>query len=283
MKTIQTIEQIRAEVRALRRRGQTIGFVPTMGALHQGHESLLQAASAQCDAVVVSIFVNPSQFGPGEDYDKYPRPFDRDARICRSHEVDILFHPSPEIMYAQDHLTWITVEKLTNGLCGAHRPGHFRGVATVCAKLFHIVLPDVAFFGQKDAQQVAVIQRMVSDLNMPLSIAVCPTVREADGLAISSRNKYLNEAQRLQATSLYRALQQCRSMVAEGVREVPRLTRAMGEVFSREDLEAEYISVVETQTLQPIDRITDQALVAVAVQVGPARLIDNILVDVNEM
>ncbi|MBA7690668.1 Pantothenate synthetase [subsurface metagenome] len=206
MEVAETIESIRSVVKTVRSGGKIIGLVPTMGALHIGHISLIEAAVDKCDFVVVSIFVNPTQFVPGEDLEKYPRPLEADLEICRKAGVDAVFAPTPGQIYPGENLTWVNVEKLTEPLCGQFRPGHFRGVVTVCAKLFNIVAPDIAFFGQKDAQQAIVIKRMVADLNMPLEIVICPTVRRPDGLAVSSRNKYLTEEQKKDATYVYKSL-----------------------------------------------------------------------------
>ena len=287
MEVTGSIQAVRAFVRDQRNRGQSIGFVPTMGALHIGHIALIRAARKSCDMVVVSIFVNPTQFGPSEDLATYPRPFEQDCDICRDEDVALLFAPTAEEMYGdEDNLTWVDVVKLTEPLCGRTRKGHFRGVTTVCAKLFNIVLPDTAFFGQKDAQQAIVIQRMVRDLNMPLTIEVCPTVREPDGLAVSSRNQYLNPQQRQQASVLYQGhrvrhvVQACEAGFAGGQREVTSLIAIMTDMLaSVTGMEIEYVSIVDAQTLMPLERISTQALVAMAVRLGPARLIDNILID----
>jgi len=280
MNVARTIEEIRAHVGAARSAGKTVGLVPTMGALHVGHASLIEVARRQCDAVVVSIFVNPTQFGPGEDLEAYPRPFENDLELCREHGVAAVFAPSPEDMYGQEPLTWVVVEKLTEPLCGRSRPGHFRGVTTVCAKLFNIVGPDVAFFGQKDGQQALVIKRMVADLNMPLEIVVCPTVREPDGLAVSSRNRYLTAEQRKDATRLYAALSRCRELIEAGQSDPDVLGRAMREMFAQvPSIEIEYVSIVDAETLAELEQVRGQVLVAVAVRLGPARLIDNILLD----
>jgi len=253
-----------------------------MGALHVGHVSLLEAAAARCDYVVVSIFVNPTQFGPGEDFEKYPRPLEKDLRICEDNGVQAVFAPSPAEMYPCENLTWVTVEKLTEPLCGGFRPGHFRGVTTVCAKLFHIVGPDLAFFGQKDAQQATVIRRMVADLNMPLEIVVCPTVREPDGLAVSSRNRYLSRRERQDATIVYRALQRCAELVAAGETDVGRLVEEMGRVLRQvPTLKTEYASIVDAETLGPISTVRGRALAAVAGRLGSTRLIDNIILDTS--
>jgi pantoate--beta-alanine ligase len=283
MEVAKTIESIRSLVEAARSRGKKIGFVPTMGALHIGHISLIEAAVKDCDFVVVSIFVNPTQFGPGEDLEKYPRPFKNDLEICRKAGVDAVFAPTPEQMYPGENLTWVNVEKLAEPLCGQFRPGHFRGVTTVCTKLFNIVAPDIAFFGQKDAQQAIVIKRMVADLNMPLEIVVCPTVREPDGLAVSSRNKYLTAAQRKDAAYVYKSLQKCRQMVDAGITDTQRIVAEMRDVLKRiPSIEIEYVSIVDAETLANIEEIIGKVLAAVAVRIGPTRLIDNILVDVGE-
>jgi len=255
-----------------------------MGALHVGHISLIEAARASCDFVVVSIFVNPTQFGPAEDLTHYPRPFEHDCTLCKEKGVDLIFAPTAETMYGTvEPVTWVNVEQLTDHLCGESRPNHFRGVTTICTKLFNIALPDIVFFGQKDAQQVLVIQRMVTDLNMSLAIQICPTVRESDGLAVSSRNEYLNPEQRAQATCLYRALETCQRLVKQGTLGSESLITAMTDVLNEVSHGGiDYVSISDMQTLKPLVRIEDQALVALAVHVGPARLIDNILIDVSE-
>jgi len=278
-----TIESVRSLVRAARGRSERIGLVPTMGALHVGHVSLIEAAVNNGNFVVVSIFVNPTQFCPGEDYEKYPRPLEADLQICREAGADVVFAPTPEQMYPSKNLTWVTVEQLTEPLCGRNRPGHFRGVTTVCTKLFNIVAPDVAYFGQKDGQQVIVIQRMVADLNMPLEIVVCPTVREPSGLAISSRNQYLSDQEKKDAANIYASLQECRRMIDTGVTETRQIIGRMREVLLRvPSVEIEYINIVDAGTLKDIETVAGKALIAVAVKIGPARLIDNIMVDTNE-
>ncbi len=283
MEVAETIESVGSLVKAARSKGKKIGFVPTMGALHIGHISLIEAAVKECDFVVVSIFVNPTQFGPGEDFEKYPRPLDADLEMCRKAGVDVVFNPTPEQMYPVENLTWVNVEKLTESLCGQFRPGHFRGVTTVCAKLFNIVAPDIAYFGQKDAQQAIVIKRMVADLNMPLEIVICPTVREPNGLAVSSRNKYLTEQQKKDAANIYKSLQKCRQMIDDGVKETSEIITEMRKILTQvPSIEIEYISIVDASTLRNIDRIAGKVLTAVAVRIGPARLIDNILVDTGE-
>jgi pantoate--beta-alanine ligase len=283
MEVAKTIESIRSLVKATRRGGKTIGLIPTMGALHIGHISLIEAAIKECDFVVVSIFVNPTQFVPGEDFEKYPRPLDADLEMCRKAGVDVVFTPTPEQMYPVENLTWVNVEKLTESLCGQFRPSHFRGVTTVCTKLFNIVAPDIAYFGQKDAQQAIVIKRMVADLNMPLEIVICPTIREPNGLAVSSRNKYLNEQQKKDATNIYKSLQKCRRMIDDGVKETTEIITEMRKILQQvPSIEIEYISIVDAETLRNINSIAGKVLAAVAVRIGPARLIDNILMDTGE-
>jgi pantoate--beta-alanine ligase len=283
MKVAKTIESVRNLVKAARSKGKIIGFVPTMGALHIGHISLIEAAAKKCDFVVVSIFVNPTQFGPGEDFEKYPRPLKADLEICRKAGIDVVFAPGPQQMYPGENLTWVNVEKLTERLCGQFRPGHFSGVTTVCAKLFNIVAPDIAFFGQKDAQQAIVIKRMVADFNMPLKIVVCPTVRQADGLAVSSRNQYLTESQKKNAPLIYKSLQKCQKLIADGVADSKTIINQMRKILQQApSIKIEYISIVDADTLQELKKITGKVLTAVAVKIGSTRLIDNILVDVNK-
>jgi pantoate--beta-alanine ligase len=283
MKVAKTIKSVRNLVKAARSKGKKIGFVPTMGALHIGHISLIEAAAKKCDFVVVSIFVNPTQFGPGEDFEKYPRPLKADLEICRKAGVDVVFAPSPQQMYPGENLTWVNVEKLTEQLCGQFRPGHFSGVTTVCAKLFNIVAPDIAFFGQKDAQQAIVIKRMVADLNMPLKIVVCPTVRQADGLAVSSRNQYLTRQQKKNAPLIYKSLQKCQKLIEDGVIDSKTIINQMRKILQQApSIKIEYISIVDADTLQELEKIDGRVLVAVAVKIGSTRLIDNILLDVNK-
>jgi pantoate--beta-alanine ligase len=282
MEVAETIESVRALVKAVRGEGKRIGFVPTMGALHIGHISLIEAAVKDCDFVVVSIFVNPTQFGPAEDFEKYPRPLEADLEICKKAGVDVVFNPAPEQMYPTENITWVNVEKLTETLCGRFRTGHFRGVTTVCTKLFNIVAPDTAFFGQKDAQQAVAIKRMVADLNMPLEIIVCPTVRENNGLAVSSRNKYLSEEQKKDATLIYKSLQKCRRMIEGETTESEIIIAEMRNILTQApSIEIEYVSIVDAETLQHLDKTVGKILAAVAVRIGPARLIDNIIVDVS--
>ena len=251
-----------------------------MGALHEGHLSLVRAAKAQCDAVVVSIFVNPKQFGPTEDLAKYPRQFERDCALLEKEGVDIVFAPSVEEMYGKGESAWVTVEGLSDKLDGRSRPGHFRGVTTVVAKLFHVIEPDVAFFGQKDAAQVAVIRRMVRDLNFPVEIAVCPIVREPDGLAMSSRNAYLNSEERQRALVLQRSLRSVEKEFRAGERSPAKLAAGASEIFANEpQVRLDYFEIVDPDTLDPVKWISGRTLVAVAAQVGSTRLIDNTVVE----
>ena len=278
MKIHGKIEDMRAASRVIRRNGRRLGFVPTMGALHDGHLSLVRAAKAQCDVVAASIFVNPTQFGPNEDFSKYPRTFERDCELLKKEGVELLFAPSAEEMYPKGAVTWVTVEGLSDKLCGRSRPGHFRGVTTVVAKLFHIVEPDMAFFGQKDAAQVAIIRRMVHDLNLPVEIVACPIVREADGLAMSSRNAYLDPQQRKQALVLFRALQRVREAFESGECDAVRLIEQGKEVLLQEpSVRLDYFEIVDPDNLDLVEKVSTQALVAIAAFVGTTRLIDNIL------
>ena len=278
LRTFTTIAEMRSAVQALKLERRSLGFVPTMGALHQGHLSLVRAARQQCHAVAVSIFVNPTQFGPGEDLDQYPRSFERDRELLMSEGVELLFAPSTQEMYCDRGVTWVTVDDLSSKLDGRSRPGHFRGVATVVAKLFHIVEPDAAFFGQKDAAQVAVIRRMVADLNMKVEVVACPIVREADGLAMSSRNAYLDAQQRKHALALYRSLTRVGELVKSGERSSRILAAAGSEEISNEEgVRLDYFEIVDPLTLNPVHDVGLGALVAVAAYVGSTRLIDNML------
>jgi pantoate--beta-alanine ligase len=282
MEMVGTIEAVRALVKAARSAGKSIGFVPTMGALHAGHVALIKAAVGQADFVVVSVFVNPAQFGPGEDFEKYPRPLAADIAICERSGADVVFAPAAAEIYLSDNLTWVSVDKLSELLCGRSRPGFFRGVATVCTKLFNIVQPDIAFFGQKDAQQAVVIKRMVQDLNMPLKIVVCPTVRQPSGLAESSRNQYLSEQQKKDAAVLYAALRKCEKMIRQGITSTESLVKEMRNMIEQvPSASIDYISIVDAESLQQLLRAEGRVLVALAVQLGPARLIDNIVVELE--
>lgn len=281
MEIVHTIEHVRQAVRQARIVEKKIGFVPTMGSLHAGHGSLIETAVRETDFVVVSIFVNPTQFGPGEDLDKYPRTLETDAVFCEKFGADLIFAPSADEMYPSEQLTWVQTEQLTDKLCGTSRPGHFRGVTTICTKLFNIVQADIAYFGQKDGQQALVIRRMVRDLNMPLEIRICPIVREADGLAMSSRNRYLSADERKRALCLYKALTACREEITAGQRDGEMLIDTMKAIIAQDRGQIDYVSIVDTETLEPLKTVTDRALVALAVHIGPTRLIDNILIDLN--
>lgn len=269
---------MRTSCRDARGGGKSLGLVPTMGALHEGHLSLVRAARASSDVVTASIFVNPTQFGPDEDLAKYPRSLERDCELLEREGVQLLFTPSADQMYPAGDVTWVTVEGMSEKLDGRSRPGHFRGVTTVLSKLFHIVEPDVAFFGQKDAAQVALIRRMVRDLNLPLKIIICPIVREPDGLAMSSRNAYLNPEQRQQALVLRRSLLRAQELAEHGEVNAIKLISAGRDEFAREPkVRLDYFEVVDPDTLDPLPAISGHALIAVAAYVGSTRLIDNIL------
>lgn len=276
---IKTIPAATEWVRTERESGKSIGLVPTMGSLHDGHLSLIRRARQICDRVIVSIFVNPLQFGPGEDYERYPRQFGRDVSLLEREQADAVFHPEASEMYPAPPVTSVCVGKLGDSLCGISRPGHFRGVATVLAKLFHIVPADRAFFGQKDAQQVAVIRAMVLELNFPLEIEVCPTVREPDGLAMSSRNAYLSPEERARATVLYRSLERARSLIQSGTSDAARVEAEMRQtILAVPGAELDYARVVGRDTLEDVAQIQSEVLVAVAVRFGKTRLIDNMMI-----
>jgi len=269
---------MRSACQATKQEGRRLGFVPTMGALHEGHLSLVRAAKVRCDVVAASIFVNPAQFGPTEDFSKYPRSFERDRERLEKEGVELLFAPSVEEMYPEDTVTFVTVEGLSERLCGKSRPGHFRGVTTVVSKLFHITQSDLAFFGQKDAAQVAIIRRMVLDLNLGVEIVVCPIVREADGLAMSSRNAYLSPQQRRSALVLSRSLAHVKKLSEQGERCTAKLAAAGTQVFAEEpSVRLDYFEIVNPDTLEPVEHISGPDLVAVAAFVGGTRLIDNIV------
>ena len=277
MKTVKTISEVRAFVDEKRRAGNRIGFVPTMGFLHEGHASLMKAAKAKCDVVIVSIFVNPTQFGPGEDLETYPRDLVRDQNTCEAVGVDLIFAPEATEMYPEGYSTYVDCEgEITKQLCGASRPTHFKGVTSVVAKLFNIVQPDFAFFGQKDAQQVAVIEKMVRDLNMTVKIVPCPIVRESDGLAMSSRNTYLSAEQRKEALVLSQSLEMAKSKILEGERDADKIKAAIVDHIQSSPLaEIDYVSLVNVKTLLPLVTIEDEFLIALAVKFGKTRLIDN--------
>ena len=276
MLVIEKVEKMAAVSRKLRGGGKTIGFVPTMGYLHEGHLSLVGLSKAQADVTVVSIFVNPTQFGPNEDLGRYPRDAEGDLKKCKESGVDIVFFPEAARMYPEGYSTYVDVERVSEGLCGTSRPGHFRGVATVVAKLFNIVKPDKAFFGQKDFQQTVVIRRMVKDLNMDIEVVVGPTMREPDGLAMSSRNVYLAPAERAAAARIYAALSAAKALYASGERDAGRLKATVREILEQEPLiRPEYIEAVDLD-MRPAETAGGNTVIAVASRVGNTRLIDNI-------
>lgn len=281
MTLVTDISKMRRLSLAAKAEGKTIGFVPTMGYLHEGHLSLIRAARAETDLVVVSIFVNPTQFAPGEDLERYPRDLERDKRLAQSAGADIIFHPSPSEMYPQDFSTYVEETALSKHLCGLSRPTHFRGVTTVVLKLFNIVQPDIAYFGQKDAQQALIIKRVVRDQNAPTRIKVLPTVREADGLALSSRNEYLSPDERKEATILYRALMEAKKRVRMEEIDASRIKEAVCRMIeSLPGAKIDYVSVVDRDSLEDINELQGNILIALSVFIGKTRLIDNIELNV---
>ncbi len=281
MKVVHTKKGAREIINGWKSKGQTIGFVPTMGYFHKGHLSLMELAKRQADKVVISIFVNPTQFGPNEDYEKYPRDIERDLELARGIGVDMVFAPKKEEMYPEETKTWVQVEEITENLCGRSRPGHFRGVATVVAKLFNIILPDIAVFGQKDFQQIQVIKQMVKDLDFPVKIVMAPIIREKDGLAMSSRNTYLSNEERKSALCLFKALELSKRLVMEeGISEVATLKERIREFIQGFPYtKIDYIFIGDPENLKERERVELPLLVALAVYVGDTRLIDNMLIE----
>jgi len=280
LETIHTIEWMKQAARQARAEGRSTGFVPTMGALHAGHLSLVRAARAETQPVIASIFVNPTQFGPSEDFQKYPRTFEADSKQLEDAGVDYLFAPQASEIYPPGFRTWVNVEGLSERMEGKARPGHFRGVTTVVLKLLEIVQPQKAYFGRKDAQQARILQQMARDLHLDSEIIVCPIVREPDGLAMSSRNTYLDPAERRAATILYRALDGARVSIARGERDALRIMAAMRELLRTEPLaEPDYVEVVDADTLEQVTRLRGVCLALLAVRIGPVRLIDNLLIE----
>lgn len=275
---IANVDELRREVAAARRAGQTVGVVPTMGALHAGHVSLVEAASRECDLTIVTIFVNPTQFGPGEDFSKYPRKLTEDLELLGGHGAQLVFAPSTDSMYAAGHATHVEVAGPALPLEGAFRPGHFRGVATIVLKLFHLVEPDRAYFGRKDYQQSLVVRRMVRDLDLPIHIEVCPTVREADGLALSSRNQYLSAQERERALAISKSLRLAARLVGEGTRDAPTVIARMQEVLSDSNLDIDYVALADPDTLEPRAVVDRPTVALIAARVGKTRLIDNELI-----
>ncbi len=277
MEIIESIAELREALRAKKAYSKTSGFVPTMGYLHAGHESLMKKAREECDLVITSIFVNPTQFGPNEDFDKYPRDIQRDSELCRRAGVDIIFHPQPHEIYPRNASTWVEVDGMTNIACGAIRPGHFRGVTTVVAKLFNIIMPHRAYFGEKDYQQLQVIKRMTRDLFMPITIVPVPTIREADGLAMSSRNSYLSPTERQAARVMPRALQTARDAVESGIIDVSEIISRIEKCVTGQQMATlQYAVIVDPETMEPLRVTTGEARLLLAILIGKTRLIDNI-------
>ena len=284
MKIIRSINQMQEFALRAAASQKTIGFVPTMGALHQGHLSLIRQARKDNDLTVVSIFVNPAQFGPREDFKKYPRVFKRDAAFCKKEGVDVIFYPQAKAMYPDNYQAYVNVEDLSSPLCGKPRLGHFRGVATVVSKLFNIVRPNSAYFGQKDAQQSVIVKRLASDLNFPVKIKVMPIVREVDGLAMSSRNRYLNQKERRDALVLYKALRLAQHLIKSGLKDSSRIILRMRQLISKKRrAKIDYTAIVDAQTLEPIKKIKAGCLIALAVYIGKTRLIDNIVIELKSV
>jgi pantoate--beta-alanine ligase len=278
MKVISEPERLNRMLKVISRKKKSIGFVPTMGALHSGHLSLINQACKDNDAVVVSIFVNPAQFGPKEDLKKYPRPLKNDLELCRKAGVDLVFYPDHKVVYPQGYSTFVNVEGLSSVLCGVTRPGHFRGVATIVAKLLNIVEPDVLYLGQKDAQQAIIISRMVRDLNFPVKIKVMPTVREKNGLALSSRNAYLNKSQKSDASVLSKALGLAKFLLDHGQRDAGRIIGRMKQLIAKKkQVKIDYVAIVDLEKLKKIKKIRQNCLIALAVKIGNRRLIDNLV------
>jgi len=276
MKTIENISRMSTFVKMMRKEGKSIGFVPTMGHLHAGHLSLVKAAKKHTDVVVMSIFINPIQFGPGEDFKKYPRDLKHDEEMAREAGVDVIFYPSLPDMYPDGYATYVTIEELTSNLCGESRPGHFRGVATVVTKLFNIVKPEVVYFGQKDMQQALMIKKMVADLNMDIDVKMMPIVREPDGLAMSSRNSYLSAGEREDAAIIYQSLERARILIRDGEGDVRKIIKVVEDMIrTRQSAKIEYVKVVDTKKLEDMKTISGEVSVAVAVFFGNTRLIDN--------
>ncbi|HCI28972.1 MAG TPA: pantoate--beta-alanine ligase [Fervidobacterium sp.] len=278
MRLIQSISEMKLLSQSELSSGKAIGFVPTMGYLHEGHLSLVRKAREENDIVVVSVFVNPTQFGPNEDYNRYPRNLERDLRLLKPIGADYIFNPSVEEMYPENYSVYVDEIDMSKYLCGARRPGHFRGVCTVVTKLFNIVKPTRAYFGQKDAQQFRVLKRMVENLNMDIEMAEMPIVREHDGLAMSSRNIYLSKEERQEAPRLYRSLLEAKQLIDNGEKEVQKVKEAIFKVLDHPLLKIDYVEIVDEKTLKPVDRIEQPIIIALAVFIGKARLIDNIII-----
>jgi len=282
MKILKKINEVRDEIKKVKKENKIIGFVPTMGYLHEGHISLIKKAKEECDYVVVSIFVNPTQFCPGEDFDRYPRDIERDIKILENEKVDLLFNPDIEEMYKKEHKTWVIVDEISDIYEGKFRKGHFKGVCTVVIKLFNIVQPDKAYFGWKDFQQLIIIKKMVEDLNIPVEIIGCPTIREEDGLAASSRNVYLNEKERKKALCLYKALKKIEEMIKkEKIYECEILIKEGRKIIEEEEgVEIQYLDIVSMDNMKKLEKIEGKAVIIGAIKIGNVRLIDNLIVSV---
>jgi pantoate--beta-alanine ligase len=281
LQIIRSVEEMVNKISIINKQGKSIGFVPTMGFLHIGHKSLIDAARKENEVVVVSVFVNPAQFGPNEDFEAYPRSEEKDAFLCREAGCNIMFIPEPDEMYSEGYNTYIEVHGLTEGLCGASRPGHFKGVCTIVLKLFNIVRPKSAYFGQKDAQQLAVIKKMARDLNLNVKVIGCPIIREADGLALSSRNTYLNVVERSEALVLSKSLNRARVLIENGEYKVETLKEEMKKIIaSASTADVDYIEIVDSETLKAVEVIEEEVLIAIAVKIGRTRLIDNMVVNI---
>ena len=282
MRTIKSISTLQKILYRARSQNKKIGFVPTMGALHEGHLSLIRKCRRQNDVAVLSIFVNPKQFGPREDFSKYPRDLKRDEMFAKKEKVDIIFYPSVDVVYPNGYLTYVEVETVSRILCGKFRPGHFKGVTTIVSKLLNLIQPDVLYLGQKDAQQAVIIQKMIHDLHFPVQVKICPTIREKDGLAMSSRNKYLKQQERHQALKIYRSLRLAKQEIRRGERNPKRIIQRMCRCIGKaRNIKMEYIECVEARSLKPLSRLHGKVLIALAVHIGKTRLIDNVIVSVK--
>ncbi len=283
MKVVRDIGKMKIYSRIKKKDGKTVGFVPSMGCLHEGHISLIKNARKQNDVVVLSIFVNPAQFGKNEDFSKYPRDFEKDEEIAKTEGVDIIFYPSEKEIYPKEYSTFVNVEALTGNLCGKSRPGHFKGVTTIVCKLFHVINPDMVYFGQKDFQQAVVIKKMIVDLNMDIILKVLPIVREADGLAMSSRNSYLSKKERNDAAVLHKSLRRARDLFSEGEKDANSIRSSMKDIInSKESVSIDYLKIVDPIWLRDIKTIQNKALVCIAANIGKIRLIDNTVLGDHE-
>jgi pantoate--beta-alanine ligase len=276
---VTSVEELRRRVAAARRAGVTVGLVPTMGALHAGHVSLVEAAARECQLTIVSIFVNPTQFGPGEDFSRYPRTLESDLAALAGRGADVAFAPATDVMYPETHVTYVEMGGPALGLEGDFRPGHFRGVATIVLKLFNLVQPDRTYFGRKDYQQSLVVRRLVQDLDLPIHVVICPTIRESDGLAMSSRNRYLSADERERALAISRSLRLARQLASQGTREASSIVGPMRELLEQARLEIDYVALADRETLEPLERLDRPAVALVAARVGTTRLIDNDWID----